>query len=169
VSLVVSGAPAHRVDVSGWGTEAQKPPPPARQAVLDWVRNVAPDLQLGKMSWCLHEEGEPKQKVRKEHRRCVAFFSFNGERFEFASCQAFASDPDDAVLRLCETALRRAMKLLPAPYDMRGPGLEQQVIAAELQGDTAEVARLTQILIGGQPREADRFRAIPIRQTTDKR
>lgn len=159
-------APQFRTRTSHWGNEPVKATPPSRQAVLDWVRSAAPDLRLGKMLTCEHLDGPENSITRHEHRRCLAVFTFGGARFELVSCASVAEDPDDHVVRLCEEALRKAMNLEPGPWHPRPMGLEQQVIEADLLGDTTEVARLTHLLVSGQPRDASRFRPIPIRKKT---
>ena len=121
--------------------------------MLDWVRANAPDLRLGK-------------RLEGEHRICYARFTFEGLVFELRAGGPDVADPDDEIVRLCETALRKAMKLKPPPGRAQGPGLEQQIVAAELAGDPGEVAALTQELMTGRPREESRFQRIPTKWGT---
>jgi len=126
---------------------------PSRQPVLDWVRANAPDLRLGK-------------KLEGDHRVCFARFTFAGVVYEFRASGEDYANPDDEIVRMCEAAQRKAMKLKPPPGRVQGPGLEQAIIAAELAGDPGEVAALTQELMTGRPREESRFQRIPTKWGT---
>lgn len=109
--------------------------------MLDWIRANAPDLRLGK-------------RIEGEHRICYARFSFEGLTFDLRAGGPDVQDPDDEIVRLCEAALRKAMKLPNAPGRTQQVGIEQAIIAAELSGDAGLVAHLTQELMNGTPKQS---------------
>ena len=93
----------------------------SRSALLAWLRDVAPDLRIGKA-------------IVDGRRVCVARFTCNGHEFEL---DASGDDPDEEIVRLAVDAARASLGLPPLgeqPKDLR---LEQDIVRASLAGDEA--------------------------------
>lgn len=108
----------------------QRPAEHERGPLLEWVREVAPDLRILNG----YVEGA---------RVCAARFTFRGQLHQYAvTANAETPDPDDAIVRTCYRALANAMGVQTAYDGRRSRDLEQEVLAASLRGDTETADRL---------------------------
>lgn len=109
----------------------------SRAALLDWLRNVAPDLRIGKA-------------ILDGKRVCFARFTCQDIEHEL---EALGDDPDEEIVRAAVAAARETMGLPPLFTPDRTVQLEQDIVRASLAGDEAGCEALTrQLFAGRQPR-----------------
>jgi len=131
--------------------------PFSRASLLAWVRNLAPDLRIGKQPHCEHPSPNGGGIERRSHRRCFAGFTFAGEWHELVTCEETSPDPDEEIVKLCAEALRRVLRMPAMTGRAREPGIEQRILAADLAGDAGGVAALTREMLTGRPAEPAHF------------
>lgn len=111
----------------------------SRSALLHWLRNVAPDLRIGKA-------------LQNGRRVCFARFTCMDEEHEVL---AEGDDPDDEIVRLAVDAARKTLGMTPIDAGPRDLRIEQAIVRASLEGDDARRDSLTRQLFasraGGTP------------------
>lgn len=108
-------------------------PRPTPQVLLAWLRQVVPDLRLGKAL------GEGGQRV------CLAKFTLFGEEVELA--EAGGDEPDERLIYKVGNVVKQAMGI-PTELDRaKQLQLERDVMAAAAAGQTEHADRLGRELV----------------------
>ena len=100
---------------------------PSREAMLDWVRNQAPDLRIGHFV----EDGAIVTALR---------LTVDGEEVEYYG-------PGDAPILECVNELRARHRLPPLGEPSKRDELERDIVAATLAGNTASAEAMTRQLV----------------------
>jgi hypothetical protein len=116
----------------------RRPPTYSKQALLEWLRNEAPDLRI-------------LRGIVDGNLVVATRFTFNGQLHEYNAVAGEQPngtkllDPEDAVIR---TSCLAIMRELGMPVARRGrTELEREILAATARGDTAHAENLGRDLV----------------------
>lgn len=108
-------------------------PRPSVPALLAWLRNVVPDLRLGK---ALADDGQ---------RVCLAKFTLSGEDMQLS--ETGGADPDERLIQRIGNIVRQAMGLPTELDQAKQLQLERDIVAAAAAGQTDHADALARQLV----------------------
>ena len=104
----------------------------AKDAVAGFVRQNAPDVRVRKV------------RLPDGKRACCAIFTFQDEVIEVEAVQGTdgITDPDDAVLRRAAWVIQRRLGVAPPLHSNDRQALEDAIVSASIDGNTAAAEAL---------------------------